>query len=346
MTPPPVDLRDRADLGVHDRSTSAANRIAALTLRASLGYQNAAPSAFAHMSDDLHAMYWVIPAHRLYPLVIAAIRTSRDVTGPDGSGPHSSTEASSAAAGLAMLAGRIAYLDFDLVGVADDHQVEAIGLAYRAQDLQIVAAATTQRALIEARSGGHHRARLLIGTANSILSRVGSTRRTRLQHIWQDAVAAEVAVHGGDGVRGIAALRLIGPRMSGKRATETPRWLDFFDRSRLAATIGAAELRVGEPTRAALMLLSCLRSAAPSAAKEWSVVLADLADARRLQLDSMEACHLLSQALDIIDDHEYMTGLRRVAEVRRMLPPTTTTAAILRIDRQLSTWDAVLTGSP
>ena len=47
-------------------------------------------------------------------------------------------------------------------------------------------------------------------------------------------------------------------------------------------------------------------------------------------------------ALDVLDSYDYLIGLRRVMEVRRALPVTVATAALSRLDRRLSTWDAML----
>jgi hypothetical protein len=324
-------------VGRAERSASVEDRIAALRRRPPEGSGSAAVGVYARVSDNLHAMYWIVPAHRLYPLVVAAMRMNRGVRSPAQHGGVASP-----AAGLAMLAGRIAYLDFDLVDVADGHQLEAIGLAYQARDPQAAAAAMAHRAHIESRSGSHDRARVLIDEANSVLTRVGTAGRTHLQRVWQDTVAAEVAVRGGDGDRGISALRIMNRRMGGMRSADAPSWLDFFDRSRLSGAVGAAELRMGQPERAALMLRDSLRTSSPQAAKELSVVLADLADARRMQSDFAEACELLTRAMDVLDAHDYLIGLRRVVEVRQALPPTVATAELSLLDRRLSTWDTVL----
>lgn len=321
-------------VGPSGHSASVEDRIAALGRRPSAVYQSSTVTAYARVSDELHAMYWFVPAQRLYPVVVAAMRMER--------GQRGSREPVNPAAGLAMLAGRIAYLDFDHGSAADGHQLEAIGLAYLARDPQAAAAALTHRADIESQAGGHERAHRLMDEANAVLSGVGMAGRTQLQRVWQDMVSAQVAVRGDDGSRAIDLLRVMSGRMRGASRAEAPRWLDFFDGSRLAGVIGAAELRAGQPERAALMLRSSLRTSSRQAAKEMSVVFADLADARRMQSDFAEACQWLTRAMDLVEIHDYMVGLRRVNEVRRALPSTVETASVSALDLRLSTWDGVL----
>jgi hypothetical protein len=341
MDSPPAGPENRSDEFQRSR-TSAENRIAALARRPPPADEGVPASVYLHVSDYLHAMYQVVPAYRLYPLVVAAMRMSRGE--PDVAPEDRTGRPVDLAAGLAMLAARIAYFDLDMRALADAHHLEAIGFAYQAHDMPAVAAATVHRALIESHAGGHIRARLLIGEANAILNRWGTGRLTQVQRLWQDVATAEVAVLGGDGVRGMFAMRTIGTRINRVQRITAPLWLDFFDRSWLAGTIGTAELHVGQPARAALMLRTCLRTAAPDAVKGRSVALADLADARRLQLDYAEACQLLSQALDVVDGHSYLIGLRRIGEVRRALPATVETASTAPLDRRLSTWDDLLAG--
>src|SRR5256886_2775021 len=97
-----------------------------------------------------------------------------------------------------------------------------------------------------------------------------------------------------------------------------PEWFDFYDASRLNGFAGYCALAAGDNTAASARLQSALDDLAPTAAKQRTVLLADLATAHLD--DAGHAAALVDQALDVLTGDWYATGHQRIGQVAHRLP--------------------------
>jgi ATP/maltotriose-dependent transcriptional regulator MalT len=217
----------------------------------------------------------------------------------------------------ALLAARLAFFDLRQPRLAEGYFAVALDAARESADRALTGAVITHMAFVPACAGQARRARELMAEAHrQARGAVGAT-----QSSWMYAVEAEVEarVGGGSGANELIARSEARLGAGGAGSGAVPEWLDFFDASRLAGFKGYCQLATGRCGEAAVSLERTLRTLSPSAGKQRSVVLADLAQARAQQGELEESARLVGSAITQLQRSWYATGVERVDGVRRRL---------------------------
>ena len=267
------------------------------------------PDAYTEIVRCQRALYWTSPAWPLYEAAYAHTQLGTGLVRA-ASGTSRVTLAA-ALAESALLTARLAFFDLNQPAIAQRCYDVALAATREAGDHALAAAVLGHMAFIPAFSHDPSAARPLIDAA--------------LQHTWHGVspavrswlhcVASEVEVRAGAGA---ASRHQIDLAATAIEANPTPpEWLDFYDAGRLHSFAGCAALASADHPEAARQLTEALASLTATAAKQRSVILADLACAHGS--DGDHAANYLSQAMDALHNDWYGTGLERVREVRPVL---------------------------
>lgn len=114
-----------------------------------------------------------------------------------------------------------------------------------------------------------------------------------------------------------------------------PAWFDYYDRPRLAGFKGMAHLRLAQPQAAHAVLEEAIAALSPEAARQRACYLADQAAVCVDEGEVEEACRLGSQALHLLGEVEYATGVQRVRDLRLKLRPYRNHPAVADLTEQL-----------
>jgi tetratricopeptide (TPR) repeat protein len=149
--------------------------------------------------------------------------------------------------------------------------------------------------------------------------RAGRGAAGAVQRSWTYAVESEVEAKLGNAAGANDLIARSETALGAAGADGGPDWLDFFDASRLEGFKGFCRLATGRPQQAAAALERTLRELPATAAKQRSITLADLAQARAQQGEYEESARLLGAAITQLGSHWYAIGAGRVDGVRRRL---------------------------
>lgn len=270
--------------------------------------------AYARIIAGQRELYWTSPAADLFESAYAnaqlGIRLLRTA-----SGQRPRTILSAALGEAALLAGRLAFFDLRQPAVAQRCYDTALDATREAGDHALAAAVTGHTAFIPA---------FAHDTAHG-LELVEAAQRhcwygvSPLLRSWLHCVAAEAIALSSEpaGYRRHTELAEITAPVT----EPAPQWFDFYDASRLNGFAGYCALTAGDTVTAAEKLQAALTGLAPTASKQRSVLLADLAAAHLEDRD--HAATLTGQALDALAGDWYATGHQRVSAVIGELPAGT-----------------------
>jgi transcriptional regulator with XRE-family HTH domain len=261
-------------------------------------------------------LYWTAAPMALYGSVKSHVVLGEELVTKGGTDPLV-RRLSSALGESAMLAGRIAFFDLKRPEPAQNDLRLALGASEASGDHPLAAAVLAHLSFVAAHRGDPASVRDLLAAAFAH----SSQRTGPLVRAWLHAVEAEVSATGDDRP---ASLRALGRSESlltdDGPEDDDPHWFDFFDSSRFAGFAGHTNLLLGRAEEARQPLQQSLDRLAPDAAKQRSVILADLA-ATYIEEDVEAACALTTQALEQLGDTWYATGFERVQAVRKQLTP-------------------------
>ncbi|HEV2633734.1 MAG TPA: hypothetical protein VGX23_01220 [Actinocrinis sp.] len=268
---------------------------------------------FALITAQHRSMYWSVPAAAMFAPVAAHSEL--------GLGLLRTTRHPAARAGLALpvaesslLVARMAFFDLQRPEVAQDYFDTAFDAAVESGDRAMQSAVLTHMAFVPAFAGVAAPARALMARAHRVAhGAVGS-----VQQSWMLAVEAEVETKLGNPDQAAALISRSEAALYAD-AGPAPQWLDFFDAARLDSFKGFCHLSTGRPQLAARALEQTLRSLPENGAKQRSIVLADLAQARIQQGELDESVRLVGSAISALRENWYATGVERVDAVRRSL---------------------------
>ena len=277
------------------------------------GGEGAYHQGFALITAQHRSMYWSVPAAAMFAPVAAhsdlgtgLLRASRN--------PGTRAELALPVAETALLVARLAFFDLQRPEIAQDYFDTAFDAAVESGDRAMQSAVLTHMAFVPAFAGIAGPARAMMARAHRAAhGAVSATQRS-----WMLAVEAEVEARLGNPDQ---AVSLISRSESALYAESgpVPQWLDYFDASRLASFKGYCHLSTGRPQLAARTLEQTLRSLPVNGAKQRSIVLADLAQARIQQGELDESVRLVGSAISALRENWYATGVERVDAVRRSL---------------------------
>ena len=117
--------------------------------------------------------------------------------------------------------------------------------------------------------------------------------------------------------------------------TVVPDWFDFYNQTRLHGFEGYALLRGGNTVAAVGELQVALASLGPSAIKQRTVFLADLATASVQHGDVDRACDLAIEAATALTTRRYATCVNRLRDFRSTLRPYANARAVHDLDRAM-----------
>jgi tetratricopeptide (TPR) repeat protein/transcriptional regulator with XRE-family HTH domain len=272
-----------------------------------------AVSGYAAITGQHRSLYWTVPAETMIEPVRAHAELGTQLLGSAGSGMLRARLAGPVAE-TALLAARLYFFDVRRPEWATAYFDTARQAAREAGDPALLSAVLAHAAFPPAFAGVAGQARALIRQALEVGLRGASPE----QRSWLYAVQSEVEARLGDGRAATDAIARAEAEL-GRGGPARPDWLDFYDASRLTGFSGFCQLAAGRPSRAAETLEHNLRGLTPTAAKQRSITLADLAGARARQGEYEESARLLEAAVDQLGRHWYATGLDRVDAVRRRL---------------------------
>jgi tetratricopeptide (TPR) repeat protein len=116
---------------------------------------------------------------------------------------------------------------------------------------------------------------------------------------------------------------------------ECPAWFNYYDQARLLGFKGLIHLRLGQTLAAHSILEDAIASLSPDAAKQPACYLADRATVYVNEGEVDQACKLGMEALTILHDVEYATGVQRVRDLRARLKPHGGQPAVADLTDQL-----------
>jgi tetratricopeptide (TPR) repeat protein/transcriptional regulator with XRE-family HTH domain len=116
---------------------------------------------------------------------------------------------------------------------------------------------------------------------------------------------------------------------------QTPSWIEYFDRGRLAGFSGVCHIRLGRPDDAVAPLNEALDALPETGVKHRSVLLTDLATARVKQGHLEEGCSLATESLQIATRMKGISAMRRLRDFRTQLNPWRDTREVQRFTDNL-----------
>lgn len=283
---------------------------------------------YSAITAQHRSLYWTVPAAAMFAPVAAHSELGLGLLRSAGS-PALRSRLAAPVAETAMLAARLAFFDLQQPQLAEGYFAIALDAARESADRPLTSAVITHMAFVPAYAGQARRARDLMAEAHrQARGAVGAT-----QLAWMCAVESEVEARLGDGRTATDLIARSEGALGGQSRAwadgPDPAWLDFFDGSRLTGFKGFCRLSTGRCTDAAAALEQTLRTLAPGASKQRSIVLADLARARAGQGELEESARLLGGAVDQLRSQWYATGVDRVDAVRRRLAAAGAPARVL-----------------
>jgi transcriptional regulator with XRE-family HTH domain len=267
--------------------------------------------AYSRIIAAQRELYWTSPAADLFEsayanaqLGIRLLRATAD--------SQARAILSIALAESAMLAGRLAFFDLHQPAVAQRCYEAAFGASREAGDHALAAAVLGHMAFIPAFASDTARSLELIDAAQQHCW-YGVTPLVRS---WLHCVAAEAMAHSTEPTGYRHRIDLAEEAVT--TGPEVPAWFDYYDASRLNGFAGYCALAAGDAQTASAKLHLALNDLAPAAAKQRTVLLADLATAH---LDGpAHAAAFVDQALDVLTSEWYATGHQRIGHVIDQLP--------------------------
>jgi tetratricopeptide (TPR) repeat protein len=133
----------------------------------------------------------------------------------------------------------------------------------------------------------------------------------------------------------LAAMERAEALLDQARADDRPAWFDYYDPARLAGFQGLIRIRLGDPETAQTLLDAAIAALPSQAAKQRACYLADQATVYANAGEVEAACQLGSQALGILDELDYATGVQRVRDLHSKLRPHWAHPAVAELTEQL-----------
>ena len=230
---------------------------------------------------------------------------------------------------IAMLAGRMSFFDLGRTSAADPFYGIALEAAQAAHDRALEAVALGNRSFILRNSGNTSQALTLLHRAKYLAVDVPTIRS------WATALEAMTHAWARRPDESLAATELAESAMGDARPDECPAWFNYYDHARLLGFKGLIHLRLDHTRAAHGILEEATDALSADAAKQRACYLADRATVYVNEGEVDEACRLGMDALTILQDVEYATGVQRVRDLRARLKPYGGRAAVADLTDQL-----------
>ena len=136
-------------------------------------------------------------------------------------------------------------------------------------------------------------------------------------------------------VESLAALEAAEAVLDDAAPEATPAWFDYYDWPRLAGFKGQVYIHLAQPEAAQAVLEEAVGALDSDAAKQRACYLADQATVCVDEGEIDQACQLGIQALQLLSQVEYETGVQRVRDLRTRLRPWPDHPAVADLTEQL-----------
>jgi tetratricopeptide (TPR) repeat protein len=230
---------------------------------------------------------------------------------------------------IAMLAGRMSFFDLGRTSAADPYYGIALEAARAAHDPTLEAVALGNRSFLLRNSGNTSQALILLHRAKDLAVDVPAIRS------WATALEAMTHAWAHRPEKSLAAAELAEAILGDGRPDERPVWFNYYDHSRLLGFKGMVHLRLDQTPAAHGSLEEAIVALSPDAAKQRACYLADRATVYVNEGEIDQACKLGMDALTLLQDVEYATGVQRVRDLRAKLRPHAGRAAVADLTDQL-----------
>jgi tetratricopeptide (TPR) repeat protein len=273
-------------------------------------------------------MYHTVAAHDLIDDVAQHAQTTAGFWRRSAD-PELRRSLAAAASEITMLAGRMSFFDLGRPSQAEPYYRDALEAAQEAQDRQLQAVVLGNKSFLPRSRGDLAAALQLLDQAKRLVPDDPMVRS------WVMALEAMTKAWAQEPDESLAALEAAERVLDDGAPAAAPAWFDYYDWPRLAGFKGQVYLRLAQPEAAQAVLEQAVGALDQDAAKQRACYLADQATVWVDEGEIDRACQLGIQALRLLGEVEYETGVQRVRDLRIRLRPWPDHPAVAELTEQL-----------
>jgi tetratricopeptide (TPR) repeat protein len=273
-------------------------------------------------------MYHTVAAHDLIDDVAQHAQTTAGFW-RRAADPELRRSLAGAASEITMLAGRMSFFDLGRPSQAEPYYQDALEAAQEAQDRPLQAVVLGNKSFLPRSRGDFTAALQLLDQAKRLVPDDPVVRS------WAMALEAMTQAWAQEPTQSLATLEAAETVLDAATPGAAPAWFDYYDRPRLAGFKGQVHIRLAQPETAHTVLEEAMGAVDPDAAKQRACYLADRATVCVDEGEVDQACQLGIQALQLLGEVEYETGVQRVRDLRVKLRPWRNHPAVADLTEQL-----------
>jgi tetratricopeptide (TPR) repeat protein len=273
-------------------------------------------------------MYHTVAAHDLIDDVAQHAQTTAGFWRRTAD-PELRRSLAAAASEITMLAGRMSFFDLGRPSQAEPYYHDALEAAQDAGDRPMQAVVLGNKSFLPRSRGDFASALQLLDQAKRLVPDDPVVRS------WAMALEAMTQAWAQEPTQSLATLEAAETVLDAATPGAAPAWFDYYDRPRLAGFKGQVHIRLAQPETAHTVLEEAMGAVDPDAAKQRACYLADRATVCVDEGEVDQACQLGIQALQLLGEVEYETGVQRVRDLRVKLRPWRNHPAVADLTEQL-----------
>jgi tetratricopeptide (TPR) repeat protein len=273
-------------------------------------------------------MYHTVAAHDLIDDVAQHAQTTAGFWRRTAD-PELRRSLAAAASEITMLAGRMSFFDLGRPSQAEPYYQDALEAAQDAGDRPMQAVVLGNKSFLPRSRGDFASALQLLDQAKRLVPDDPVVRS------WAMALEAMTQAWAQEPTQSLATLEAAETVLDAGTPEAAPAWFDYYDRPRLAGFKGQVHIRLAQPETAHAVLEEAMGALDPDAAKQRACYLADRATVCVDEGEVDQACQLGIQALQLLGEVEYETGVQRVRDLRIKLRPWRNHPAVADLTEQL-----------
>jgi tetratricopeptide (TPR) repeat protein len=273
-------------------------------------------------------MYHTVAAHDLIDDVAQHAQTTAGFWRRTAD-PELRRSLAAAASEITMLAGRMSFFDLGRPSQAEPYYHDALEAAQEAHDRPLQAVVLGNKSFLPRSRGDFAAALQLLDEAKRLVPDDPVVRS------WAMALEAMTQAWAHEPTESLVGLQAAEAVLDDATPGAAPAWFDYYDRSRLAGFKGQVHIRLAQPEAAHAVLEEAIGALNPDAAKQRACYLADQATVCVDEGQVDQACQLGMQALQLLGEVEYETGVQRVRDLRAKLRPWRNHPAVADLTDQL-----------
>jgi tetratricopeptide (TPR) repeat protein len=273
-------------------------------------------------------MYHTVAAHDLIDDVAQHAQTTAGFWRRTAD-PELRRSLAAAASEITILAGRMSFFDLGRPSQAEPYYQDALEAAQDAGDRPMQAVVLGNKSFLPRSRGDFASALQLLDQAKRLVPDDPVVRS------WAMALEAMTQAWAQEPTQSLATLEAAETVLDAATPGAAPAWFDYYDRPRLAGFKGQVHIRLAQPETAHAVLEEAMGALDPDAAKQRACYLADRATVCVDEGEVDQACQLGIQALQLLGEVEYETGVQRVRDLRVKLRPWRNHPAVADLTEQL-----------